>query len=251
MGASALCYVDTGNTGCKYDIHGTHNWGGEDLKAEVEASECGAVSCFMLYTKPYQRCGICDIREGACIQCAKSSCFSAFHPTCARKEKLMLPMKGGSTTDSGEPLLRAYCEKHLPVRAFLCSISSLTANLQREQAELRQAALVEPDEHGDQNSDMLANSNKFARAHSKAYVLGPPLVPAVILERVVQYIERMKLRKKHEFVSLVCRYWSLKREARRGAPLLKRLHLEPWTANQQGANDTEEHKIAKLGVRPS
>jgi NuA3 HAT complex component NTO1 len=32
--------------------------------------------------------------------------------------------------------------------------------------------------------------------------------------------------KKKDLVEKVGRYWSLKREARRGAPLLKRLHLE-------------------------
>ena len=36
-------------------------------------------------------------------------------------------------------------------------------------------------------------------------------------------------RKNREFVVGVCRYWSLKRESRRGALLLKRLHLEVWS----------------------
>jgi hypothetical protein len=49
-----------------------------------------------------------------------------------------------------------------------------------------------------------------------------------------------------EFVELVARYWSLKREARRGAPLLKRLHLEPWTANAGGKVQTDEEKARKL-----
>jgi len=63
-----------------------------------------------------QKCSICDIREGACIQCAKTSCFLAFHTTCAHKERLLMPMKG--TQGSEVVSLTCYCEKHLPV----CSI---------------------------------------------------------------------------------------------------------------------------------
>jgi hypothetical protein len=51
-----------------------------------------------------------------------------------------------------------------------------------------------------------------------------------------------------EFIELVARYWSLKREARRGAPLLKRLHLEPWTASAGGKAQTDEEKALKLKV---
>jgi len=46
----------------------------------------------------------------------------------------------------------------------------------------------------------------------------------------------------------MCRYWSLKREARRGAPLLKRLHLEPWTASGGGKSLSEEEKLMQLDV---
>lgn len=69
-------------------------------------------------------------------------------------------------------------------------------------------------------------SNKSARAYKKSYSSGPPLVPAFVYDRLLEYVSRIKLAKKPAFVSEVCRYWSLKREARRGAPLLKRLHLE-------------------------
>ena len=50
---------------------------------------------------------------------------------------------------------------------------------------------------------------------------------------------------------MMCRYWSLKREARRGAPLLKRLHLEPWSAGAAGKVQTEEEMALKLEVRVS
>lgn len=62
------------------------------------------------------------------------------------------------------------------------------------------------------------------------------------------YIGRVNLRHKRDFVLLLCRYWSLKREARRGAPLLKRLHLEPWTASAGGRQHTEEEKTMRLEV---
>ena len=63
------------------------------------------------------------------------------------------------------------------------------------------------------------------------------------------YIGRVILRQKREFVLLLCRYWSLKREARRGASLLKRLHLEPWTASAGSRQQTEDEKVLKLEVR--
>ncbi|KAI0351350.1 hypothetical protein OH77DRAFT_1429898 [Trametes cingulata] len=176
------------------------------------------------------RCSVCGIREGACIQCSRPSCFTAFHATCARKEKLLMPMK--ATQGSEAPTLACYCEKHLP----------------REQQEVRAAALRA---HHTDDSDIdegqaNSKSNKAARAYAKTYKPGPPLVPRIIVNRILQYISRIPIRHKSDFVQLVCRYWSLKREARRGAPLLKRLHLEPWTALSGSKQQTDEEKVMKL-----
>ena len=74
-------------------------------------------------------------------------------------------------------------------------------------------------------------------------------MPSLILSRILQYINKIVIRKRSEFVEHVCRYWSLKREVRRGAPLLKRLHLEPWTASAGSRVQTDEEKVAKLEVR--
>ncbi|KAJ7923932.1 PHD-zinc-finger like domain-containing protein, partial [Mycena leptocephala] len=59
------------------------------------------------------KCSICTRREGACIQCVKQSCFLAFHVTCARKSKLLFPMR--STQGSELHKLACFCERHLPV----------------------------------------------------------------------------------------------------------------------------------------
>ncbi|KAL1739772.1 PHD-like zinc-binding domain-containing protein [Schizophyllum fasciatum] len=175
------------------------------------------------------KCVICENRTGACIQCNKPSCFTAFHPTCARKEKLMMPMKGPQGTPA--PPLIAYCERHLPP----------------DQAAAREASLEAENEEEDEDEDGDARTkSKSARAYAKTYKPPIPLVPAIVVDRVLAYTGKIQIRKKPEFVSLICRYWSLKREARRGAPLLKRLHLEPWTASNAGQAQTEEERVAKL-----
>ncbi|KAH9971755.1 hypothetical protein BGW80DRAFT_1319898 [Lactifluus volemus] len=170
------------------------------------------------------KCSVCDIREGACIQCSKNSCFLAYHVTCARKEKFLMPMKASSGLEP--PPLQCFCEKHMPREKLEARVEALRV----------EAAL----EHSD------AKSSKSARAYAKTYKPGPPVVPSLILSRILQYINKIVIRKRSEFVELVCRYWSLKREVRRGAPLLKRLHLEPWTASTGNRVQTDEEKVGKL-----
>ncbi|KAJ7173601.1 bromodomain and PHD finger-containing protein 3 [Mycena filopes] len=174
------------------------------------------------------KCIICGAREGACIQCAKQSCFLAFHVTCARKDRLLLPMKSAQGVEPGA--LTAYCDKHLP----------------KEQADIREAHKAESEEEEDEEQYNNTKLSKSARAYAKSYRPGPPLVPAIIIDRITQYVQRTNVRKKPEFIAMMCKYWSLKREARRGAPLLKRLHLEPWTASTSAKMQGEEEKVMQL-----
>jgi hypothetical protein len=71
-----------------------------------------------------------------------------------------------------------------------------------------------------------------------------PIVPSIVLRKVAAMI-KTNLRKKTQFVEQVARYWSLKRESRRGAPLLKRLHLEPWTATASATKQDESVKAKR------
>ena len=116
-------------------------------------------------------------------------------------------------------------------------VLQLISHPQPEQQELRLAALS-AEEHSQSHPNPPSSTapSKSARAYAKTYHPGPPLVPALVIQRIMHYTgTKLKLRKKLEFVQQLARYWSLKREARRGAPLLKRLHLEPWTIVGLGA----------------
>ncbi|KAG6062336.1 hypothetical protein E4U32_002514 [Claviceps aff. humidiphila group G2b] len=58
---------------------------------------------------------------------------------------------------------------------------------------------------------------------------GAPIIPQVVFDTVDASLQRFALHKRKEFLSEACRYWTLKREARRGAGLLKRLQLQMET----------------------
>jgi len=63
-------------------------------------------------------------------------------------------------------------------------------------------------------------------------------------------INRYPIDKKVQFVATVCKYWSLKRQERKGAPLLRRLHIQSFssTASVVGNLSYEElnHKFDLL-----
>ena len=52
------------------------------------------------------------------------------------------------------------------------------------------------------------------------------LVPQAVFHNVENVLVKFNVRKRKEFVQEACKYWTLKREARRGAALLKRLQLQ-------------------------
>jgi hypothetical protein len=85
-------------------------------------------------------------------------------------------------------------------------------------------------ENGQVTHSVENKNSKAARAYNHTYTDTAPVAPAYIMEKLSSVLARQKgtMRKKQELIATICKYWSLKRESRRGAPLLKRLHLEVW-----------------------
>ncbi|KAL7415662.1 PHD-zinc-finger like domain-containing protein, partial [Mrakia frigida] len=219
-------------------------------------------------------CSICKQKGGACIQCDSKTCYTAFHVSCGRENGLLGSMKTmgeGHGPGGGDGVLRGWCEKHVPLNRTPPSLLSrflfspqnevLSLHAQRHPHSAIAARLAQaPSSSSSSNSHkkgasgrgggavqavVIKKTKKSARAYAKTYLPPPPLVPAKILGDIAEYVARMPGRKKKELIELVGRYWSLKREARRGAPLLKRLHLEPWTASGARVH-TEAEKAKKM-----
>jgi NuA3 HAT complex component NTO1 len=55
---------------------------------------------------------------------------------------------------------------------------------------------------------------------------GAPVIPSVVYDSVESSLQRFTIRKRRDYAAEACKYWTLKREARRGAALLKRLQLQ-------------------------
>lgn len=205
-------------------------------------------------------CYLCNQRMGACIQCGNKACYQAFHVTCARRARLFLKMKNAHGTLSvldGTTILKAFCDKHCPAdyskendverAAHDARIFYKRTMRGRIWADSQESALAiaathkhaAPDNQGDEIqvtgqriSLTLGDSKKKDNQPPKPMwklPSGAPIIPQVVYESVANSLQRFTIRKRREFASEACKYWTLKREDRRGAALLKRLQLQMET----------------------
>ncbi|KAF2858547.1 hypothetical protein K470DRAFT_259726 [Piedraia hortae CBS 480.64] len=192
-------------------------------------------------------CYICNQRMGACIQCGYKNCYQAFHVTCARRARLFLNMKSPNQSGIDTANLRALCDKHVPPEwRTLHDTSNALADARRwcrhtfkdRQWVTSQTAAqtlgAPPLPDGTLPMEPLGGDASPSAKRRRTQLpkmtwrlpSGAPVVPAVVFNTVDASIARFNIRKRKEFVERVCRYWTLKRESRKGAPLLKRLQLQ-------------------------
>ncbi|KAL8763551.1 MAG: hypothetical protein Q9184_000677 [Pyrenodesmia sp. 2 TL-2023] len=203
-------------------------------------------------------CYICRQKMGACIQCGNKNCFVAFHVTCARRAKLFLKMKSthGGPANLDASVLKAFCDKHVPadwrrendVEAATADAIEYYHYTMRGRlwADSQQAALAistnhthatpAPDQDDNPNTkvSLILNPPGKKKRNSPPKTVwrlpsGAPVVPYVLYDSVESSLGRFAIRRRKEFAAEACKYWTLKREARRGASLLKRLQLQMET----------------------
>lgn len=95
-----------------------------------------------------------------------------------------------------------------------------------------QSNYVDEEAEAEENAASTAtNKRKRLLLQKKIWRLpsGAPVVPNAVYDKVDLALQRFTIRKRKDFIAEVCKYWSLKREARRGASLLKRLQLQMET----------------------
>lgn len=189
-------------------------------------------------------CYICKQDMGASIQCSDGRCYEPFHLTCARQAGLFLKMKlgGGQNSLMDASQLRAFCHKHTPSewrmehdteKAFEKAVKHFKSHFQGQiWADSKASALAmgdTPEGYGfEKGVQKLTLTNKKGQKPKTIWRLpsGAPVIPDVILRSMEEALLRFSVPKKKEYIGEICKYWTLKREARRGAALLKRLQLQ-------------------------
>ncbi|KAI0550115.1 hypothetical protein F4679DRAFT_544030 [Xylaria curta] len=199
-------------------------------------------------------CYICNQQMGACIQCGNKACYQAFHVTCARRAHLFLRMKNSSgalDVLDGSTNLKALCDKHCPseyskendvVQATRRAKKFYRKTMRgRVWATNQASAMALAASHRYLITDHPSDESQITGAKLSAVLgdkkgqqgksiwklpSGAPVIPQAVFDIVEASLQRFNFLKRKEFVSDACRYWTLKREMRRGAALLKRLQLQ-------------------------
>ncbi|XP_027007423.1 bromodomain-containing protein 1 isoform X1 [Tachysurus fulvidraco] len=189
-------------------------------------------------------CYLCKEKGvGACIQCHKANCYTAFHVSCAQKAGLFLkmePMK--ETNDAGDPTFTvkktAYCGAHTPNGCVKRPLNIY-------------------------NDPKCATKNGFCRTpkkkrsltkkqknkKNKKSVESVAAVPAITVcsfppHRLDSILSQVSLQRKKAFVELALNYWTLKRQSRNGLPLIRRLHSSLQSQKTAQPKHSEEESRA-------
>ncbi|XP_040851075.1 peregrin isoform X5 [Ochotona curzoniae] len=198
-------------------------------------------------------CYICKQRgSGACIQCHKANCYTAFHVTCAQQAGLYMKMEPvretGANGTSFSVRKTAYCDIHTPPG----SARRLPALSHSEGEE-------DEDEEEDEGKGWSSEKVKKAKAKSRikmkkarkilaekraaAPVVSVPCIPPHRLSKITN---RLTIPRKSQFMQRLHSYWTLKRQSRNGVPLLRRLqtHLQSQRNCEQVGRDSEDKNWA-------
>ncbi|XP_033622059.1 bromodomain-containing protein 1 isoform X7 [Fukomys damarensis] len=193
-------------------------------------------------------CYLCKQKGvGACIQCHKANCYTAFHVTCAQKAGLYMKMEpvkeltGGSTTFSVRKT--AYCDVHTPPGCTRRPLN-IYGDVEMRNGVCRKESSVKSVRS---TSKVRKKAKKTKKTLAEPCAVLPtvcaPYIPPHRLNRIANQVA---IQRKKQFVERAHSYWLLKRLSRNGAPLLRRLQssLQSQRSTQQREND-EEMKAAK------
>ncbi|KAG1663140.1 Peregrin [Nymphon striatum] len=182
-------------------------------------------------------CYICKQRGvGACIQCHKANCYTAFHVTCAQQAGLHMKMEPvrdvTAASVGGSPFTvrkTAYCDVHTPAE---------NESAGSEDGDGRMDSVKKAKAKAKSRLKMRKARKILAEKRSAVPVVSIPKIPPERLNHIAQMVNIMK---KTQYLQRLLAYWTLKRQSRNGVPLLRRLQ----STQQSRRNDFQQNESDK------
>lgn len=195
-------------------------------------------------------CYICKEKGvGACIQCHKANCYTAFHVSCAQKAGLFMKMEPvKEVTDTGEATFSvkktAYCGSHTPNDCVRRPLNIYTDAGPKNE-------LCKQNDKGKagkgQSKGKQKKKSKKPEPELESEVATPATpVPTFPAHRLQTILNQVSVQKKRAFVELVLNYWTLKRQSRNNLSLIRRLQTSLQSKkNAQPKQHEEESRALK------
>ncbi|XP_073741042.1 bromodomain and PHD finger-containing protein 3 isoform X5 [Callorhinus ursinus] len=215
-------------------------------------------------------CYICKQKGlGAAIQCHKVNCYTAFHVTCAQRAGLFMkiePMRETSLNGTIFTVRKtAYCEAHSPPGAATarrkgdspgnlseageeeglkegCGEEEEKEDVEEEEEDEGQGGVGGPLKGVPKKSKMTLKQ-KIKKEPEEVGRDTPSTVPMVTVPQIPSYrlnkiCSGLSFQRKNQFIQRLHNYWLLKRQARNGVPLIRRLHSH--LQSQRNAEQREQ-----------
>ncbi|XP_028304047.1 bromodomain-containing protein 1-like isoform X1 [Gouania willdenowi] len=189
-------------------------------------------------------CYLCKEKgAGACIQCDKINCYTAFHVSCAQRAGLYMKMEPiKEVTPSGTTfsvIKTSYCCSHTPGGSDRRPLNIY------EQRHPKNGAC-----HKRPNKRAKPRSKAWHKKKTKRVEPDPqtepetPTIPgpSITASSFDTILNQVAVQKKRPFVERVLSYWVLKRQSRNNVPLIRRLQANPQPpkAKQMDVKETNQ-----------
>ncbi|PVD24392.1 hypothetical protein C0Q70_14874 [Pomacea canaliculata] len=183
-------------------------------------------------------CYICKQRgSGACIQCHKTNCYTAFHVTCAQQAGLFMKIEAikepGPSGVAAGVRKTAFCDVHTPANSdwtpMLADDDSPTNSISAKEAKAKSRI------------KMRKARKILAEKRNAVPVVSIPIIPQ---QRLTKIAAMVSIPKRDQFLKRLLSYWTLKRQSRFGVPLLRRLQSNHMTRNRDHMkNDKQSNAL--------
>uniref|UniRef100_A0A3P9NWJ0 Bromodomain and PHD finger containing 3 n=1 Tax=Poecilia reticulata TaxID=8081 RepID=A0A3P9NWJ0_POERE len=196
-------------------------------------------------------CYLCKQKgRGACIQCHKANCYTAFHVTCAQRAGLFMKIdpvrETGINGTTFSVKKTAFCETHSPLGQESESDEESEGRIvgSRRRASRGRSAYTDGPtlpKKGRKCEDEPADKKKGKKnTECTTQTTGSPQVTVLQIptSRLNIISKGIIMQRKNQFMQRLHSYWLLKRQSRNGVALVRQLH-----SNIQSQKTTEQPEV--------